>query len=623
MPWVWLNRMVMERNLATRLTIVSCLCLITIIWKPILVFLIPGILILFLPAFKRIDLINLLAYMIGTSMSFWICSFWFLRFIPLSLTSLFLLITVIVALIGVCFLFRKARPYKISFGFRDVALVSLFVLVLGLRSLPIRYSVAPAGADMSMHTYITDLIVNADGIPESYHPILGIDEFSSFPVGFHTISALVALVGNMPSFEAAFIMTSFTYAFLTLTLFVFLQGYVSWEWAFISSVIFTSFTKVPQGFVGWGGNPTVLALAMFILFMSLLDRTKGGNKWLIVLSAVCLASVLLSHSIIFIQSFYIFGISFSIYLLLAKEYKNHRWIKYFEILVLFFVVIMPYLMGLDRGITTPETLRWIQNWVRNTDWVWHGTISDFVWTIPLYIKGYVFGKLDVFLSVLFFVTVVGVACLFAQDLKKGIQHTVFLLVCVLVILNAKYWVLPFSYAIYPERVTIMVIVPLSLFFAFASESLLDHLRDKRPFKEGILNFLPLVLLLMMMILVPKYNREQYIHLAVDQSSVTEADLEAFYWLKDHTNETDVIQNNYGDGGLWIPSIISRPITNAHINVVYLDKVKQVGEPTYVYVGKKCVYADRCELDNSDFKDNSGYELVYSEDGVYIYRIITM
>jgi hypothetical protein len=292
-------------------------------------------------------------------------------------------------------------------------------------------------------------------------------------------------------------------------------------------------------------------------------------------------------------------------------------------LVLFFVVIMPYLMGLDRGITTPETLRWIQNWVRNTDWVWHGTISDFAWTIPLYIKGYVFGKLDVFLSVLFFVIVVGVACLFAQDLKRGIQHMVFLLACVLVILNAKYWVLPFSYAIYPERVTIMVIVPLSLFFAFASESLLDHLRDKRPFKEGILNFLPLVLLLMMMVLVPKYNREQYTHLAVDQSSVTEADLEAFYWLKDHTNETDVIQNNYGDGGLWIPSIISRPITNAHINVVYLDKVKQVGEPTYVYIGKKCVYADRCELDNSDFKDNSGYELVYSKDGVYIYKIITM
>ena len=91
------------------------------------------------------------------------------------------------------------------------------------------------------------------------------------------------------------------------------------------------------------------------------------------------------------------------------------------------------------------------------------------------------------------------------------------------------------------------------------------------------------------------------------------------WLEKHTNKTDVIQNNYGDAGLWIPSIIFRPITEAHINLIYMDKIKPLGEPKYIYIGKKRVY--HCPLKNSAFKNDDKYESVYSNQGVYIYRII--
>lgn len=583
------------------------------LWFSFLIFIIPGILLLSLPFTSKIEFVDLIIYIIGLSISFWICIFWFLKFIPLSLTSLFLLTSIISGILTSYLLIKRGVPYTVSFNTNRYFLILVFIFVLGLRLAPLRYAIAPAGADMSMHTYITNLIVHANGMPKNYHPILEIDKFDSFPVGFHTVSSLLSLVGKISGYRSVFIMTALTYLFLTMFLFVFLKNYASWPYALATSISFTFLTQNPQEFVSWGGTPTIFALALFILFMSLLDRLHSNSFWLSLLSSISLAAVFLSHIIIFVQSFYIFGFSFLIYLfLIKKQNRSIVWTAYAQIALLFFIIIIPYLVSLNRDILTPETLDWIRNWVRNTDHVWHGSINDFLWTIPLYIKKQVFGSS--FFSYSLIIATTGLAFLYKKrHRKRGIQYATSMILCILLILNTRYWFLLFSYAIYPERVAIMIIIPLSVFFACALQNIISLVMEQKRLGKFIVCLLLIELALFALI----FNREKYVNPLIQASSVTEDDLKAFSWLKGHTAETDIIQNNYGDAGLWIPSIIERKITNPHLNVLYLDKVEKPEKATYIYIGKKCVY--ECPLQSPDL-DKKQYKNIYSVNGVNIYKV---
>jgi hypothetical protein len=477
-----------------------------------------------------------------------------------------------------------------------------------LRLLPIFFSIAAAGADMSMHTYMTNLIVKANGVPKNYFPILEINSFNSFPVGFHTISALIALLGNMSGFKSAFIMSCLTYAFATMFLCLFLMRFMSRKFAFISSVYFTFFIYGVQGFVGNGGNPLILALALFILFLSFVIKYKMHNKWMILLSAMFFAAVLLTHINIFVQSVYIFAPSFFTYLFLNKEYKESNWSGYLWFSIVFLVMSMPYLCNVDFSIITPYVVEWIRDFINRTteSYAWHGTAANFIWTIPIYIAR--------FLGLTYWgwLTALGFIFLFYKDTKTAIVYIFNLIVAILLILNVKYWILPFSCSIYPERVAMMAVIPISLFFGYAFEYMCNLFHRKY-------FYLSMILMITICILMANYNKKYYLDTIVDRASITDADMKAFEWLKNHTNETEVIKNNYGDAGLWIPAIISRPVTIPHINVIYLDKIKEQGEPKYVYIGKKEVYP--CAFKNSNFKNNSKYKHVYDKDGVNIYEVL--
>lgn len=589
------------------------LFLIGLFFRSFLIFFIPGILILFLPAFKEVNLTEMIAYMLGLSISFWIASFWFLLYIPISLTTYFIAIVLITIMILGYFLFKRKPLANISVKSYDFILIVLFLLLAVLRFLPMHYAIAPAGADMSMHTYITELIVNKNGIPENYSPILGIDKFDSFPVGFHTVSALISLLSSIPAYQSTFIVSCLTYILITLFLFVFLKIFVSWKFAFISAVSFTFFTLNPQGFSGWGGTPTIFALAFLILFMSLLYKIKErSNIWLIIFSAFSLAAVLLSHTIIFVQAAYIIGLSFLVHSILEKEYKDYGWIKYALIIVLVGLIAVPYALNIDTHLTTEKTLDWLKNWVRDAGHVWHGTLANSLWTIPQYILNYDFGIFRYVLPL----CLIGLAFMFIKKPKLAISLILFLVMCWALILNAKYWILPLSYSIYPERTAVMAIIPISLFFAYFLEIIFEYLKKKELNKKILISIVFILIIGTMSVAVP-FNKANYVNGIAIQSSVTSADMKAFEWLKENTNETTVMDNNYGDGGLWIPSIILRPITNAHVNVIYLDKKTSMGNPQYVYIGKKCVY--NCPKKASDYMNNTDYKEVYSKEGVEIFK----
>jgi len=607
---------------SSRPIIIISFLLLSVIWRPFFVFFIPGCLILFISFAQDIEFFELLIYIFGLSLSYWMAFFWLLKYLPISLTSSFVFTTIITLCISLYFLFKKKRPYNISFSGKSIVLILIFIFLGFLRFIPYFQLITPTGADMSWHTSISQLIINKNGVPDNYYPVFNIKEFNSFPSGFQTVSAIVSILGRLPSYRGSFIIACITYLLLPLFLYLFLKKFVSWPFALVSSISFSFFTSNPQGFPGWGGNPTIFALDFLIFFMALLDKIEG-NKWFIIFSAFALSSVFLSHTVIFIQAVYALGISFLVFLILKKGYKFSNLSKYLLVLFIFILICLPYLFSANLGSATKEVQNWIKNWNIRSLGIDVKTIS--FWNLLLQalsiIFNYTFGALYLkFKHIVLPISILGIFIAMIKDYKRAVQYLVFAFVCILLILNVRYWILPFSYLIYPERTAIMIILPMSLFFSFTIEKIFTC--SKKYFNLSDKLYKTIIFAILFLILEASYilNQNGYVRDFIGQNSVTPRDFKAIKWLGENTNSKDVIANNYGDAGLWIYPLISRAITSPHINVLYLYEVKPSVNPTYVYIGEKCVYD--CPLRNEDFAKNpKHYKKIYSDGGVSIYKIL--
>ncbi|MBU3941352.1 MAG: hypothetical protein KKF74_00375, partial [Nanoarchaeota archaeon] len=209
------------------------------IWKPIIIFIFPGILIFYLKYFKKIGLSEIIVYTIGISLSFWICAFWILRFIKIPFTILFY--AVFAACFGCvlyCAYFKKSSNIKIDY--KEIIIIAVFIIVLLLYASIMRNQIVAAGADMSMHTYISRLIYETNGFPLTYQPILPINHFGAYSTGFQSLSALISLISNLPVYRSTLLMTGFTYFFFVLCLYAFLRMFYN-RWVSITASVIISF----------------------------------------------------------------------------------------------------------------------------------------------------------------------------------------------------------------------------------------------------------------------------------------------------------------------------------------------------------------------------------------------
>lgn len=586
-------------------------------WKPLTLFLVPGIFLLYSEV-RSSGLISTLVFVIAGSLSFWTASFWPLEYIHISLTNLYYL-TLVSTLAGIAVLNVRSRSrLDTTLHVEDWVVGSVLIMVGVLRFMPYFTAITPAGADMSMHSYITALITNVNGVPKSYRPFLAVDAFDTFPVGFHTVSALIALLGEQAPYRSAFIVTCMTYTLLTCSLFLLVRNYGNWRVGLITALWFSFLLREPQGFIGWGGNPTIFALVFVIFFILSFLRINSRFSIYVMLAALFLDAVLLTHTIVFVEAFYALGASFLAFGL-AKRFNRSLMAYGLTVGVLFLVIALPYLASMNEGVVTPATIAWIKNWVRNTDHAWHGSIKDFYWSIPVYI----YQRISV--NVLFGIptaalSLYGMAVLYRDDRASLCFFSTLLVACMLLILNARYWILPLSFAIYPERVASMTIIPLGVFFSCGLSGVIGGIERLPLLQSESIRRAAFVCLVSFFVLgCYRYNSTNYLHLCND-GPVSKDDMAAFEWMAENTSPSALIESNYGDAGLWIPAIAHRRVTNPHINVAYLDKIERENmKPDFVFVGSRCVYLDSCQYKPEMFLSDPSYKLVFQSNNTYIFQ----
>ena len=231
--------------------------------KEIFIFIFPGFaLIIFFS--KKINA-KYVIYSIGLSLSFWIISFWFLKYIPLPL-DIFIYLIIIISII-----FLGTKIETLSFKKKEKYILLIFILIILLRLIPYFLNYFPAGADMSFHTLTTKIITEKNGFPSDYMPILPF-KIGNYPLGFHIISACISIFSNIEEYRATLLLANFSYAFLGFCLYVFLTNYFKPKTSLICSIIATFGTNNPQFFIGWGGNSVVLSICFLFLGASLVEN---------------------------------------------------------------------------------------------------------------------------------------------------------------------------------------------------------------------------------------------------------------------------------------------------------------------------------------------------------------
>jgi hypothetical protein len=360
----------------------------------------------------------------------------------------------------------------------EIVIAGIFLLIVLLRCLPMFFQIAPAGGEMSMHSYIARLICDNDGIPSSYEPILPISRLGFSSSGFPILSALISMLGDLPVYRSSLLMACLSHAFICFGFYIFLLKFFGRNTSAAISIAATFLTRDPQWMVRWGGNSEVLALFFFTVAVSLVIGSKKDISW----PEAALASMALAAALI--------------------TYSN-----------------------------------------------------------VLHIGGAALWSSIDAKSVMF-------------DLIAGI---------------------PFI---------------ASLVFVATSAEKIFAPRNK-------------YLLIVLITIGSIYYGGFYLFNSASMCSVTRSDMDAFRWMSAVLNKRAVVVNNYGDAGIWIPSVVGMTITNPYIDLAYkeeLDANLLKLKPDYIYIGSKAVYP--VEIKSQDLEKNPGrYRRVYSNGAAQVWKIL--
>jgi len=572
-----------------------------------LLFLAPGYgIVLFLFKGKRLDLLEWIGWICLLASALWSVLFELAGPSTLSWSGLGWLVgglSLVLIVHRICRLKSPVLPSRKDLWRR----AGILLFVASFRCLPMLYCAAPPGADMSMHCGITRLICLNDGEPTTMRPLLPVDVFAGYPTGFHAIAAIFALRTGLSPDAAAFGVACASHALTLLVFFLFFKTQMSDRGAILGAWLVSFASYNPQDYLGWGGNPTVLSLLLCVGALTCLEylaEEQGSARWAIPCSLLIAGAVAVHPIPPFCMAF-----------LWPAWYGPRLWPVWNRgkrerirvcavgcgILLLAVFFLLPLLLK-DRAHVSEWEIEWVKDWQRSGGGAWHGTLLNSPVTVPRFV-GRVLGWAP------FLLAPPGFLLCLHKDRLRAVQCLLVATFAFLLILNSHHWILPFSFVLYPERVAVLLLLPVGFLSGLSLERLASHPRC-RAVAWGLLLGWGAFL-----------ASSRYLLTAYTQTAVTRADAKAIAWLKEHASPQDLVANDYGDAGLWIPALAGRPITMPHVNPFIMEEARNglSGRvPEYIYLGAKQVYPSHARelvalLEEREFRP------VFGRDGVMILR----
>lgn len=496
------------------------------------------------------------------SASFWIVSWWWLPFLRVGRTR-FLAATL--AVFAVLAVLRLLKPSEASWPSGPVAVVAGFALA---RVAPFfLWPVAP-GADMSLHSLSTLLMVWRDGIPATYEPLLPIPSFGAYTPGLHGLAADVSLLSGLPAHRSAFLVATVAYALLQVALFALLSRLARPPAAALASVLALGMARVPQAFFGWGGNPSVLALAFLAAAAALLVR--GTSRPAATAAGLVLGAAVVSHTMMAAAAVGTLPLVVDLVRRAAPHERPHALRRLGLAGLVALAAAGPFLLRLDFTLSAGESA-WLADHLRGphyaADWARYSQYY------ALAVLRYVVATMnDAFLAA----SLAGLALAVRRRLP-GLAAAGLSGALLVALAGSARWGGLGPIAFFPERPMALVMVLLAVGFAFLVEDLLA----RRALAAR------LVLLVLGGVALERSNR--YYLSGAANVMVSGDDLAAMEWIRDHTGPLDVICNDYRTAGLWVPALAGRAISHPQLPPFYFDEFRAGSRDrrcAYTYVSSR-------------------------------------
>jgi hypothetical protein len=462
----------------------------------------------------------------------------------------------------------------------------------------------PPGADMSMHAYMGRLVQLADGVPTTHLPILPIDDFGTYAAGLPSLSAELAAVSGASIAQASLILIALIHWLLTGAIYGFARRLTDPTRAMAVAVICTLCVRDPQHHVLWGGNPTVMSLLFAAWGILVLETTERRTVGMMIFGGLLLAAAPASHAVIPYALIYLLPpiLLWRMWRMSAAERRS--FIGYSGIMAILAIgLLLPYLLYLGVNLTAAEK-EWIHDWQLLPKHIPWGPI----WSWPATFIPHIARRLGWFFGIWLLLAIGRLIWrrgdapedqrIFLMDVSLWVVG-VFLLV-----LNSEPWVLPASYAIYPDRLILLLILPLSGVLALA------------------LNTIPRPRIALAIVVISAIFPVWRHWFANDAHIPVQADdLAAIEWIAENVPEGDIIDTRYGDAGLWIPALAARSTRVAHVNIVYEDEVvpwRASVTPTWGFVGSRRVY-EGIGLNKEDYETDPAWTVRFSRGDSMVFQ----
>ncbi|MFC2054071.1 hypothetical protein ACFLV7_07205 [Chloroflexota bacterium] len=254
----------------------------------------------------------------GVSLAIYPIIFLWTHLIGINLGRLYAWIPPIVGVLIIIWNNRKdlkhrhiSPPISLSpFPWSDITLLLVIGLVFAVRFWVIRGLDAPMWGDSYQHTMISQLLVDNNGLFNSWEPYAELTTFT-YHFGFHTLVAVFHWVTELSVIQSVLWTGQIINGLAVIGLFPLATRIGKNKWAGIAAIVLAGLIfQLPMFYVNWGrytqlAGLTILPAAVYIAWSAL--NTEKINWCLITLSWIVLGGLALTHYrvVIFASIFYI------------------------------------------------------------------------------------------------------------------------------------------------------------------------------------------------------------------------------------------------------------------------------------------------------------------------------
>lgn len=588
-----------------------------------------------------------------------------LNFFTINLTVLFLLFL---------FVFKNLKKMrKIRFSFKksyDLYIIILvIILFLGLfsRVYPVKDMNAPLFADPAVEGTIARLIIDNQGIPETWEPFL--DLKLAHQTGFASIVAWFNIISGFSIPRVILFLTNMLHGLFPLTIYMLasplfkdrLRPLVAGLIALVSA--FPTFIFV----AGMNSGVVMYFLLPFLLFLVFRNFSKPSWKEMSLLTIVSLGCFLVHPIYLF------FLLLFSFPFILVNMKPDKKFFKKVFILFLF-AVLVPCMIFLPKILNTfnPDSSvsglaaeQWeIQRGYTNPK----RTFYPMMLIDPIFVNfnnrygfWYIYVESIFYMQIVNFIPAMFLSTMFLFSIyiifkeKNKTGWTAISWYILLFIFGTLQSILAIKFPgwqyIYPTRVKFLTMIPLSVILSFGLMRV-----SKFDFKhwKKIWKIIPFLILIIYLPFGLGYMQNHLSELS-QRKGLSDTDLESIEWIKENTDEGSVILNTIGDieagafiggPGQWIPVLANRkvmfPATSLTEDISPLQKRTglmdcmergEVSNPeflellksyevSHIFISEKLFHSRKNfpKIDCDIFYNSSYYELKFKKNGNCIFYV---